>query len=519
MAKKTTVLCILDGFGIGGASEENFLSHVSMPHWQALWETSPHTLIEASEENVGLPHGQMGNSEVGHMTLGAGRVILQDLPRVSHAFETGEIASHPLLTTCLETLKGAGRAVHVMGLLSPGGVHAHMDHIKEMVRLLAHGGVRVWVHAFLDGRDTPPQSASGYLSDFMTFLGGVPGAHLATLSGRYYAMDRDQRWERTHLAYDTLVMGENGSAVSPQEALTASYAKGVYDEFVVPHAFGEYPGILDGDAVVMVNFRADRVRQILGALCFEENPGFERARRPALSACIGMTPYSAALAAVMDTLLPNDNITQTLGEIVSQSGLTQLRLAETEKYAHVTYFFSGGREDPFPGEDRVLIPSPKVATYDLQPEMSAPEVTDRLCAAIASHAYDLIVVNYANTDMVGHTGDKSAAAKALLAIDACLGRIVETVREEGAVLVLTSDHGNIEDMGSEKTGPHTAHTLNPVPFVVMGAGDIRLTRGGLSDVAPTLLSLMGIAAPKEMTGRTLVEGAQASLLIRENTNV
>ena len=504
MGKTTTVLCILDGFGLSQKPEESFLSQVSMPHWRGLWEGSPHARLEASEENVGLPYGQMGNSEVGHMTLGAGRVILQDLPRVSHAFQTGEIACHPILKKCMENLSGKENAVHVMGLLSPGGVHAHMDHIKEMVRLLDNAGAKVFVHAFLDGRDTPPQSAMGYLADFMDFLEGTRHARLATLSGRYYAMDRDGRAERTQKAYDTLVEAAARTDLTPQEALAASYASGVTDEFVVPTAFAPYVGMADGDAVIMVNFRADRVRQILGALRVEACPGFTRTRRPHLSACIGMTPYSSLLETVMETLLPGDDITQTLGEVVSHAGMTQLRLAETEKYAHVTYFLSGGREAPFPGEERILVPSPKVATYDLQPEMSAGEVTDHLCKALKSHAYDLIVVNYANTDMVGHTGDKVAAAKALEAMDGCLGRIVEAVGTAGATLILTSDHGNIEDMGNEKTGPHTAHTLNPVPFVVMGAGPVTLMDGGLGDVAPTVLTLMGLEGPQVMTGRSLV---------------
>lgn len=503
MKKKPVILCILDGFGWADDGPKNACAQAKMPHWQALWQGSPHTLLQASDHFVGLPDGQMGNSEVGHMTLGAGRVILQDLPRVTHAFETGEIASHPGLASCMEDLKTSGKTVHLAGLLSPGGVHAHTQHIQELVRLFAAQGIRVAVHAFLDGRDTPPTSAFEYVDDFCAFLKTTPGAFLATLGGRYYGMDRDARWERVKRAYDVLVSAHVTTALSPQDYIKQSYAKNIGDEFVEPVAFEPYEGFMDGDAFVMANFRADRARQLMSALFFQDFSGFERGPRVPLKDRFGMCSYSKELDGVLQTLLPGENVNQSLGEVISKAGLTQLRLAETEKYAHVTFFFNGGREAPFEGEDRILVPSPKVATYDLQPEMSAAEVTDHLCQAIDKGTHDLIVVNYANTDMVGHTGIMAAAIKALETVDACLGRIVQAVEATGATLMITSDHGNIEDMGAHGH-PHTAHTVNPVPFVVMGQGALDLEAGGLCDVAPTILSLMNLKAPSVMLGKSLI---------------
>jgi 2,3-bisphosphoglycerate-independent phosphoglycerate mutase len=504
--KKTVVLCVLDGFGCAKDGPQNALTQAHMPHWSALWKEFPHTLLQASDHFVGLPDGQMGNSEVGHMTIGAGRVILQDLPRVSHAFASGAITGHQTLNEAIARLKETGGVFHVAGLLSPGGVHSHMDHLKALTAYLTSQGVKVALHAFLDGRDTPPQSALGYLREFLPFLKECPGATLATLGGRYFGMDRDKRWDRVEKAYQVLLGKAPATSLSPEAYIAQQYEQEISDEFIPPMAFGAYDGIKASDAFVMVNFRADRVRQLLSALFVEDFSGFERSAPLHLVGQFGMSSYSATLDGVLATLVTNENVEESVGEVISKAGMTQLRLAETEKYAHVTFFFNGGREDPFSGEDRHLIPSPQVATYDLQPEMSAPEVTDYLCEAITSNRYDLIVVNYANTDMVGHTGKMEAAIKALETVDAALGRVSAAVKEVSGILIITSDHGNVEDMG-DHSHPHTAHTVNPVPFVIVGAGDVALNAGGLSDVAPTILTLLGLTPPKVMTGTPLIENA------------
>lgn len=504
--KKTVVLCVLDGFGCAKDGPQNALTQAHMPHWSALWKEFPHTLLQASDHFVGLPDGQMGNSEVGHMTIGAGRVILQDLPRVSHAFASGAITGHQTLNEAIARLKETGGVFHVAGLLSPGGVHSHMDHLKSLTAYLTSQGVKVTLHAFLDGRDTPPQSALGYLREFLPFLKECPGATLATLGGRYFGMDRDKRWDRVEKAYQVLLGKAPATSLSPEAYIAQQYEQEISDEFIPPMAFGAYEGVKTTDAFVMVNFRADRVRQLLSALFVEDFSGFERSAPLHLVGQFGMSSYSATLDGVLATLVTNENVEESVGEVISKAGMTQLRLAETEKYAHVTFFFNGGREDPFFGEDRHLIPSPQVATYDLQPEMSAPEVTDYLCEAITSNRYDLIVVNYANTDMVGHTGKMEAAVKALETVDAALGRVSAAVKEVNGILIITSDHGNVEEMG-DHSHPHTAHTVNPVPFVIMGAGDVALNAGGLSDVAPTILTLLGLTPPKVMTGTPLIEDA------------
>ena len=445
------------------------------------------------------------------MNLGAGRVVMQDLPRIDTAVKTGEIADNPQLQEFIAKLKKSGGTCHLMGLLSPGGVHSHQDHMAALARIVSSAGVKVATHAFLDGRDTPPSSARGFLARFAAAIAGLPGTFVATVSGRYYAMDRDSRWDRVALAYATLVDAEGPRAASADAAIAAAYARGETDEFVKPTAIDGYAGMQDGDGVLMANFRADRVRETLAALLDPGFPGapagFDRARLVRFAAAAGMTEYSTALNPFLTTLFPPEQLSETLGEIVSKAGLTHLRIAETEKYAHVTFFFNGGEERLFPGEERIMVPSPKVATYDLQPEMSAFEVTDRLVAAIASATFDLVVVNYANTDMVGHSGNIAAAIKAVEAVDACLGRLSEAVAAAGGALLITADHGNAEMMRDESTGEnHTAHTLNRVPVVLVNrpAGVRGLTDGELCDVSPTLLALMGLPQPAAMTGRSLL---------------
>jgi len=501
------VLCILDGWGYREARENNAIAQAETPVLDHLWAAYPHALIRTSAGEVGLPSGQMGNSEVGHMNLGAGRIVMQDLPRIDTALADGSLATNPALERFIAALKATSGTAHVMGLMSPGGVHSHQRHIAALANTLLAAGVPVAVHAFLDGRDTPPQSAAGYLK---TFRADAPEAAIATVSGRYYAMDRDKRWERTALAYQAMVAAEGKHAADPVAAVEQSYAAGVTDEFVRPTVIGDYGGMVDGDGILMANFRADRVRQILQALLDPDFDGFARTRTVAFAAALGMTEYSSQLNAFLDTMFPPLELRHTLGEVVAEAGLRQLRIAETEKYAHVTFFFNGGREEKFPGEDRILVPSPKVATYDLKPEMSAPELTDKLVAAIDGGRYDLIVVNYANGDMVGHTGKLEAAIRAAEAVDRCLGRVRAAVERAGGALLITADHGNAEQMADPETGqPHTAHTMNPVPAILFGAttaleGVSELENGRLADIAPTVLDLMRLPRPVEMTGHSLL---------------
>jgi 2,3-bisphosphoglycerate-independent phosphoglycerate mutase len=452
----------------------------------------------------------MGNSEVGHMNLGAGRVVLQELVRIDQAVADGSLAKAAALQDFIRKLKASKGTAHVMGLLSPGGVHSHQDHIAALVKALAAAGVPVRVHAFLDGRDTPPKSALDYLAGFETAIAGAKGASIATIGGRYYAMDRDKRWERVALAYAALVDARGEHAPNGRAAVEAGYAAGTSDEFVKPTVVGDYAGMTDGDGVLMANFRADRAREILTALLDPTFDGFKRARVVAFAAAAGLVEYSEKLNPFLATIFPPQRLTNVMGEIVAKAGLKQLRIAETEKYAHVTFFFNGGEEGEFEGEERILVPSPKVATYDLKPEMSAFEVTDKLVAAIDSGKFDFVVVNYANTDMVGHTGDLQAAIKAVEAVDTCLGRLDAAVGKAGGALLITADHGNAEQMLDRATGqPHTAHTLNLVPVVLIGAGKVALENGRLADVAPTLLEIMGLKRPAEMTGTVLIAPADA----------
>ncbi len=508
------VLCVLDGWGWRENASDNAIAAARTPHYDRLVAGCPRSLLETSGRMVGLPDAQMGNSEVGHMNLGAGRIVLQDLPRIDAAIESGALADNPVLLRLIEALKSSGGTCHLMGLVSPGGVHSHQDHIAALARAITARGVAVRVHAFLDGRDTPPQSARDYLAALARDLAPLSGAEIVTVMGRYYAMDRDRRWERTERAYRCLVAGEGRRADDPVAAVAESYEAGLNDEFVEPVAIGDYAGMADGDGLLMANFRADRVRQILAALVDPDFDGFARAHRIVFAARVGMAEYSEHLNQWMETLFPKERITNTLGEVIAGAGWRQLRIAETEKYAHVTFFFNGGEETAFDGEDRVLIPSPKVATYDLKPEMSAPEVTDRLVEEIAGGTYDFILVNYANADMVGHTGILEAAVAAVEAVDHCLGRLMAALEAVGGALLLTADHGNVELMRDAGSGqPHTAHTTCPVPLILYAAPDHRpaaLANGRLADVAPTILDLMGLTRPPEMTGRSLIAaGADA----------
>ncbi|MEZ5552863.1 MAG: 2,3-bisphosphoglycerate-independent phosphoglycerate mutase [Pseudomonadales bacterium] len=516
--KNTTVLVVLDGFGHSDSPEDNAIFHARTPNWDRYWAENPHSLISGSGTDVGLPDGQMGNSEVGHMNLGAGRVVYQELTRINLALERGEFARNPALNRTFDRVQKAAGTLHVMGLLSPGGVHSHEDQIFGLLRIAAAAGVeRVLLHAFLDGRDTPPRSARDSLEHAQALLAELGNGHIASICGRYFAMDRDRRWDRVMRAYNLLVRGEAPfHATSAVEGLDAAYARDEGDEFVQPtaiHAAGEIPARMhDGDAVIYMNFRADRARQLTRALIDPGFSDFERRSVVALSDFLMLTRYADDIDA--SCAFEPATLTNTLGEYLAHQGKTQLRLAETEKYAHVTFFFSGGREDPFEGERRILIPSPKVSTYDLCPEMSAKKVTDELVGAIRSGDYDFIVCNYANGDMVGHTGVFAAAVSAVETLDGCLGRIEKALIETGGQMLITADHGNVEKMRDHGTGQaHTAHTSEPVPLVYIGPQEVEFAEGGLlSDVAPTLLDLMHLDKPIEMTGQSLVSMARRALV-------
>jgi 2,3-bisphosphoglycerate-independent phosphoglycerate mutase len=509
------VLCILDGWGERPPKDEhaadNAIDRARTPVWHELMRRWPHAHLDASEHYVGLPDGQMGNSEVGHTNLGAGRVVMQDLPRIDQAVAEGRLAAMPALQDFIAKVKVAGGTAHVMGLVSPGGVHSHQRQIAALANILADGGLKVAVHAFLDGRDTPPKSAIGYLKQFEADVVGHKTLRIATVAGRYYAMDRDQRWDRVEKAYRALTAGDGEHAEDAVKAVEAAYARGETDEFVLPTAIGGYRGMKDGDGVLFANFRADRIREIAGALVDPDFSGLPRNKPVAFSAALGLTEYSEELNRYLATLFPPEDLHDTFGEIVANAGMKQLRIAETEKYAHVTFFFNGGRETVFPGEERILVPSPKVATYDLQPEMSAAEVTDKVVEAIGSGRLDVVVINYANTDMVGHTGHLDAAITAVETVDRCLGRLDNAVEAAGGTLVITADHGNAEVMRDPETGePYTAHTLNPVPLIIVNPpGTIaQVNNGRLADVAPTLLDILGLPKPAAMTGHSLIASDQ-----------
>ncbi len=511
---RPVVLCVLDGWGEAEPTPDNAIAHARTPNFDAMRATFPHALLDTSGAAVGLPDGQMGNSEVGHMNIGAGRVVMQDLPRIDRAVADGSLARNPLLLDMIATLKRSRGVCHFLGLISPGGVHSHQSHIAALARAVANAGVPVIVHGFLDGRDTPPRSALDYMAAFERDIAGTAPISIGTIGGRYYAMDRDKRWERVERAYTALVEAKAPVFATPQAAIEASYRANVGDEFVEPCVIATYAGMNDGDGLLMANFRADRVRQILAALLEPDFDGFARARTISFAGVLGMSTYSDALSNQMGTLFPTAALNRTLGDLIAAHGLTQLRIAETEKYAHVTFFFNGGEERVFPGEERIMVPSPRVATYDLKPEMSAPEVTDRLVEAIGSGRFDFVVVNYANTDMVGHTGDLKAAIAAVEAVDQCLGRLRRAVEAAGGALLITADHGNAERMtDADSHEPHTAHTSNLVPVMLIGAvaRTLRLHGGRLADVAPTLLDVMGLKAPPEMTGHSLIDRGTADI--------
>lgn len=505
--RKPVVLIILDGWGHSEETQYNAIAHAHAPHFNRLWKECPHTLISGSGMDVGLPAGQMGNSEVGHTNLGAGRVVYQDLTRITKAIADGEFFSNYELVRAVDAAVQKKKAVHILGLLSDGGVHSHEEHLHAMVDMAAQRGAEaIYVHAFLDGRDTPPRSAETYIANMEAALKRTGRGRIASLCGRYYAMDRDNNWERVALAWELLAHGKaEFSAATAQEGLAAAYARDENDEFVKPTLIGAPAFVQDGDSIIFMNFRADRARQITRPFVVPGFDKFDLGTVPKISAYVQLTEYAADIPAPV-AYMPQ-SLDNVFGEYMASLGKTQLRIAETEKYAHVTFFFNGGREEPFAGEDRILIPSPKVATFDLKPEMSAFEVTEKLVEAIESGKYDAVICNYANGDQVGHTGIFAAAVKAVEALDVCLGRVEAAVRKVDGQMLVTADHGNVEKMFDEASQQAlTAHTTDPVPFIYVGSRNVRLLEGGvLADVAPTMLRLMDVPVPAEMSGRVLVE--------------
>jgi len=492
---KPVLLCILDGFGIGDDNNQfNAIARAQMPNYQRILATYPHSQLETSGLSVGLPEGQIGNSEVGHMTIGAGRVIYQDLPKINKAIEDGSLANNPLLQKLIHELKNNNRPCHLAGLFSDGGVHAHIDHIIYLANILAQNGVLVFIHAFLDGRDVAQKSALNYIALAQEKL--TPSVKFATISGRYYAMDRDNKWDRIELTTNAMIFGKAPSFACPKEAIENSYAQNISDEFITPHIINNFEGIQDGDGLIFMNFRADRARQISQKI-------FELRKLPN---ALALTEYSSDLNKFYQILFPPQIIKNSLPEILAINNLTQLRIAETEKYAHVSFFFSCGREQEFAGEERILVPSPAVATYDLQPEMSAHEVTKKLCAEIDKNKFDFIVVNYANSDMVGHSGLLEPSIKACEVIDEQIGILEKIILAKDGAMIISADHGNIECMVDENHQPHTSHTINPVPLILI-ARDYRnyqLCNGALNDIAPSVLNLLNIAIPSEMDGKNLI---------------
>lgn len=503
MKKKTTALIILDGWGYSESPDSNAIMAANTPTWDNLWQNYPHTLISGSGTDVGLPDQQMGNSEVGHLNLGSGRVVYQDFSRISKAIEKGEFQQNPVISEAINKAVESQKAVHIMGLLSDGGVHSHIEHIKAVMQLATEKGVsKVYLHAFLDGRDTPPRSAQKYIDE----IDQLGTGRIASLIGRYYAMDRDQRWDRVELAYQMLTQAKvDHHYQNATEALNAAYQRDENDEFVKPTLVGDKVSIAAGDSVIFMNYRADRAREITRAFVDDRFDGFDRGTKIELADFVMLTQYADTIKT--SCAYGPKHLPKVLGEHLQDLGKTQLRIAETEKYAHVTFFFSGGVEQPFVGEDRELIPSPRVATYDLQPEMNAPLLTDKFVAAIESGKYDFIICNFANPDMVGHTGNFSATVKAIEALDACLARLTKALKENSSEAMITADHGNAEKMTDHQTGqPHTAHTNYLVPFIYVGRkAKVTTDKGVLSDVAPSLLSIAGLPIPKEMTGKPLME--------------
>ncbi len=506
-ARKPVVLIILDGLGLREDHDGNAVALARTPTLDRLSETCPEATLKTCGPDVGLPEGQMGNSEVGHMNLGAGRIVWMDLPKINNAITDGSFATNERLQSHISALKESGGTSHIMGLCSSGGVHAHTDHLAAAARVIAGAGIPVMLHLFTDGRDVPPQSALDDLADLRAKLRDT-AATIATVSGRYFAMDRDNRWERVQQAHAALTDAQGRAATHAEAVISEAYTRGETDEFITPAVVGDYTGMQDGDGLLMVNFRSDRAREILDALAGPDFEGFGR-RKISFAALTGMVDYSDAHSRWMTTLFPKEPIRKTLGETVEEAGMTQFRLAETEKYPHVTFFFNGGAETPLDHEKRHMEQSPKVPTYDIQPEMSSEGVTSVLLDELRSGRHDLYIVNYANPDMVGHTGDLEAAIAAVEAVDYCLGQVVDAVMEQGGSMIVTADHGNCEMMTDPDTGgPHTAHTLNEVPVWLVGRPEGVSQGGRLADIAPTLLAMLGIAQPTEMTGRSLLSGPQ-----------
>ena len=503
--KKPLALIIMDGFGDRREESGNAIRAASTPNLDRIFAENPRTDIGASGMDVGLPEGQMGNSEVGHTNIGAGRVVYQELTRITKAIDEGTVYQNPVLTEAMESAKAKGTALHLMGLLSDGGVHSHQRHLYGLLEMAKrHGLQRVYIHCFMDGRDTPPSSGKDYIQALLRETERIGVGRIATISGRYYAMDRDNRWERVEKAYDAMVNGRGTQGADPVKVMADSYAAGVTDEFVVPTVCDPAGTIGAEDSVVFINFRPDRAREITRSLVDPEFAGFAREKGLLPLCYVCMTQYDATMPGVR-VAFPPQSLKDTFGQYISDQGLTQLRIAETEKYAHVTFFFNGGVEAPCPGEDRALIPSPKVATYDLKPEMSAFEVTDEVIGRLESGKYDVIILNYANCDMVGHTGVFEAAVKAVETVDQCVGRMVAKIQELGGAALITADHGNADQMWDEEGKPFTAHTTNPVPFVAVGTGAKALRDGGrLADIAPTMLEVLGLPQPQEMDGRSLL---------------
>lgn len=504
-AKKTLALIILDGWGYREETTNNAILAANTPNLDRLFKEYPSTLISGSGLDVGLPDGQMGNSEVGHVNLGAGRVVYQDFTKITKAIDDGDFQQNPTLVAAIDDAVNAGKAVHLMGLFSPGGVHSHEDHIFAAIKMAHDRGAKaIYLHAFLDGRDTPPRSARSSLEKAQALFEELGTGKVASLIGRYFAMDRDKRWDRVEKAYNLITQGQSEhSANSAVEGLQAAYERGENDEFVSPTIIGDAVKMEDGDALLFMNFRADRARQISQVFVDDNFDGFDVTNKPALNQFVMLTQYSADLNA--PAAYPPEALVNVMGEWLEKNNKTQLRISETEKYAHVTFFYSGGRESEFNGEERVLIPSPDVATYDLQPEMNSKMLTDELVAAIESGKFDVIVCNYPNGDMVGHTGVFEAAVKACEAVDYSIGRVIAALEKSGGECLITADHGNAEQMVNEKTGQaHTAHTSEPVPFIYFGRNATPRTGGTLSDVAPTMLHLLGMEQPKEMTGTPIM---------------
>ena len=503
-APKPVVLCILDGWGIGPNPETSAPAQAHVPTFNHLWASCPHATLTTFGPDVGLPTGQMGNSEVGHTNIGAGRIVAMDLGAIDLAVEDGSFAKNPAILDFAAKVKATGGTAHLMGVVSDGGVHGHVNHVLAACRAITALGVPVALHAVTDGRDVAPSSALNYVTQLVQHL--PYGASIATVTGRYWAMDRDNRWERVSRAFDAMVHARGETAPDPLTAVSNSYGKGETDEFLAPTVIDGYHGARDGDGIFCLNFRADRAREILAAIGAPDFAAFDTGVRPKWCSLLGMVEYSDLHNAYIGTAFPKRVLVNTLGEWVASHGLTQFRLAETEKYPHVTYFLNGGRELPYEGEERIMVPSPKVATYDLAPEMSAFELTEKAVEVINAGRHDLIVLNFANPDMVGHTGSLPAAIAAVEAVDTCLGLIMDAIAARKGALLVIADHGNCEVMRDPETGePHTAHTTNMVPVILMGAKAAKLRTGRLADVAPTLLELLGVELPAEMDGRSLIQ--------------